>query len=55
MDAIRLSGYTSDEKISITKKHLLPDGLKKAVLTTKKLKIYTEAKQIEEFATAEEV
>lgn len=52
MDAIRLSGYTSDEKISITKKHLLPDGLKKAVLTTKKLKITDTAikKIVEEYA-----
>lgn len=38
MEVIRLSGYTSDEKLAIGKKYLVPKSLKKHGLTTKDIK-----------------
>jgi ATP-dependent Lon protease len=52
MDPIRLSGYISQEKLAITKKHLLPKGLEKANMKKSQLKISDSVlkKIIEEYA-----
>ncbi len=52
MDPIRLSGYISQEKLLIAKKHLLPKGLEKANMKKSQLKISDSVlkKIIEEYA-----
>ncbi len=52
MDPIRLSGYITEEKLLITKKHLLPRGLKEAHMRKTQLKITDKVivKMIEEYA-----
>ena len=52
MDPIRLSGYISQEKLAIAKKHLLPKGLEKANMKKSQLKISDSVlkKIIEEYA-----
>ena len=52
MDPIRLSGYLAEEKLQITKKHLLPRALKDASLKKTQVKIPDETlmKIIEEYA-----
>ncbi len=52
MDSIRLSGYITEEKLQIAKKHLLPRGLKDAHIKKSQLKIddNTIVKLIEEYA-----
>ncbi len=52
MDPIRLSGYITEEKLQIAKKHLFPRGLKNAHMRKTQLKISDKVivKMIEEYA-----